>query len=134
MLGPHTHRDNPLSRIMCTPIVPPCHGVSHCENWTTFLFFFKKKSIPRAKMVKRNDKTNTGEGDKGCTPRIGGSKYRCPWIMYLLGRLHNLGAWPTISFQVAIKHTNRHDTTEDDCGSVTVVALLGYRVPASTSR
>ena len=32
MLGPHTHRDNPLS--------------------------------PHAKMVKRNDKTNTGEGDK----------------------------------------------------------------------
>jgi hypothetical protein len=41
-----------------------------------------------------------------CTPRIGDSKYRCPWNMYLLGRLHNLGAWPTISFQVAIKHTN----------------------------
>ena len=41
-----------------------------------------------------------------CTPRIGGSKYRWPWSMYLLGRLHNLGAWPTISFQVAIKHTN----------------------------
>ncbi len=41
-----------------------------------------------------------------CTPRIGGSKYRWPWSMYLLGRLYNLGAWPTISFQVAIKHTN----------------------------
>jgi hypothetical protein len=26
--------------------------------------------------------------------------------MYLLGKLHNLGAWSTISFQVAIKHTN----------------------------
>jgi hypothetical protein len=44
---------------------PPCHGVSHCENWTTFCFFFKKICIPRAKMVKWNDKTNTGEGGKG---------------------------------------------------------------------
>ena len=26
-----------------------------------------------------------------CTPRIGGSKYRWSWIMYLLERLHNLG-------------------------------------------
>jgi hypothetical protein len=42
-----------------------------------------------------------------CTPRIGGSKYRWPWNMYLLGRLHNLGPCPTISFQVAIKHTNK---------------------------
>ena len=25
----------------------------------------------------------------------------------LLGRLHNLGVWPTISFQVAIKHTQK---------------------------
>ncbi len=63
MLGPHTHTDNLLSRIMCAPIAPPCHGVSHCENWTTF--FLKKNSNPRAKMVKRNDKTNTGEGGKG---------------------------------------------------------------------
>ncbi len=23
MIGPHTHRDNPLSRIMCVPIAPP---------------------------------------------------------------------------------------------------------------
>ena len=30
-----------------------------------FIVFFKKNSIPRAKMVKRNDKTNTGEGVKG---------------------------------------------------------------------
>jgi hypothetical protein len=70
MLGPHTHRDNPLSRIMCDPrLAPittrPCHGVSHCENSTTSLFFLKKNSTPRAKMVKRNDKTNTGEGGKG---------------------------------------------------------------------
>ena len=30
ILGPHTHRDNPLSRIMCGPIAPPvtvCHTV-----------------------------------------------------------------------------------------------------------
>jgi hypothetical protein len=29
------------------------------------MFFEGKKTIPRAKMVKRNDKTNTGEGGKG---------------------------------------------------------------------
>ena len=64
MLGPHTHRDNPLSRIICAPIAPPCHGVSHCENLTTFLFFWNYFSIPPAKMVKSNEKTNTGEGVK----------------------------------------------------------------------
>jgi hypothetical protein len=65
MLGPHTHRDNPLSRIMCTPIAPPvtvCHTV---KIGLLFCFFLKKNFIPRAKMVKRNDKTNTGEGVKG---------------------------------------------------------------------
>ena len=65
MLGPHTHRDNPLCRDNVCSYCPPCHGVSHCENWTTFLFFLKIYSIPRAKMVKMNDKTNTGEGGKG---------------------------------------------------------------------
>ena len=64
MFGPHTHTDNPLSRIMCAPIVP-CHGVSHYKNLTNFLFFWKFFSNPRAKMVKSNEKTNTGEGDKG---------------------------------------------------------------------
>jgi hypothetical protein len=29
------------------------------------MFFEEKKTIPLAKMVKRNDKTNTGEGGKG---------------------------------------------------------------------
>ena len=67
MLGPHTHRDNPLSRIMCAPIAPPepCDGVSHYANLTTFLFIWKSFSNPRAKMVKSNEKTNTVEGDKG---------------------------------------------------------------------
>jgi len=41
MLGPHTHRDNPLSRILCAPIAPP---VTVC---------------------KQSDKTNTGEVGKG---------------------------------------------------------------------
>ncbi len=40
------------------------HGVSHYENLTTFLFFWKF-SIPPAKMAKSNEKTNTGEGGKG---------------------------------------------------------------------
>ena len=46
MLGPHTHRDNPLSRIMCDPIAPPVM-VLHYENLTTFLFFWKFFSIPQ---------------------------------------------------------------------------------------
>ncbi len=45
-------------------LFPPPDDVSHYEN-STFLFFLKKYSIPRVKMVKRSDKTNTGEGDKG---------------------------------------------------------------------
>ncbi len=48
---------------MCAPIAPPvtvCHTVK-----IGLLFFFNKKiSIPRAKMVTRNDKMNTGEGSK----------------------------------------------------------------------
>jgi hypothetical protein len=39
MLGPHTHRDNPLSRIMCPSV--------------------------SCKMKKRNEKTITGEGGNG---------------------------------------------------------------------
>jgi hypothetical protein len=62
MLGPHTQRDNPLCRIMCTPIAPP---VTVCHTVKIGLLFLKKNSIPRVKMVKRNDKTNTGEGGKG---------------------------------------------------------------------
>jgi hypothetical protein len=39
MLGPHTHRDNPLSRIMCAPIAP-CHGHSaYNENLNDFFVF-----------------------------------------------------------------------------------------------
>ena len=30
----------------------------------------------------------------------------------LLGRLYSLGAWPTISFQVAIKHTTKIERTK----------------------
>jgi hypothetical protein len=44
MLGPHTYRDNPLSRIMCAPIDPPvtvCYTTLNYENLTTFLFFWK---------------------------------------------------------------------------------------------
>ncbi len=71
MLGPHTYRDNPVSRIMCAPVAPPVTVCKHLKiqkkNWTTFLFFlfWKKKFLPRPKMVKRSDKTNTGEGGKG---------------------------------------------------------------------
>jgi hypothetical protein len=50
-VGPHTHRDNPLSRIMCAPIVPPvtvCHtvkiGLLFC-----FFFCYKKNFHPSFK-------------------------------------------------------------------------------------
>ncbi len=65
MLGPHTHRDNPISRIMCDPIAPPV-TVCHTVKIRLLLCFFLKKNPPLVKkMVKRNDKTNTVEGDKG---------------------------------------------------------------------
>ena len=60
----HTQRQSTFPDNVCS-YGPPCHGVSHYENWTTFLFFSEKNSIPRTKMVKRNDKRNTGEGGKG---------------------------------------------------------------------
>ena len=67
----HTQRQSTFPDNVCS-YCPPCHGVSHCENSTTFLFFSKKKNFQknnfppgRSKMVKRNDKKNTGEGVKG---------------------------------------------------------------------
>ena len=76
MLGPHTHRDNPVSRIMCAPVAPPVTVCKHLkiekkigkfffEKKLPFCFSEKKNSIPRAKMVKRSDKTNTGERGRG---------------------------------------------------------------------
>jgi hypothetical protein len=67
MLGPHTHRDNPLSRIMCAPITPPvtvCYTTLHYER---LLFCFSGNFFPSVscKMKKRNTKTNTGEDVKG---------------------------------------------------------------------
>ena len=40
---------------------PPCHGVLHYENLTTFLFFWKFVFPPSCKMKKRNEKSNTVE-------------------------------------------------------------------------
>ncbi len=69
MLGPHTHRDNPLSRIMCAPVPPPVTVCKHLkiEKKMDLLFCFSEKKIASLspKMVKRSDKTNTGEGVKG---------------------------------------------------------------------
>jgi hypothetical protein len=31
MLGPHTHRDNPVSRIMCAPVAPPVTVCKHLK-------------------------------------------------------------------------------------------------------
>ncbi len=63
MLGPHTHRDNPLSRRMCAPIAPPVTVRHTMKIWLRFCFSGNFFSIPRAK--KCNEKTNTGEGGKG---------------------------------------------------------------------
>jgi hypothetical protein len=48
----------------------------------------------------------TGEGCQGSS--VDDPVFR---NFHLLGRLHSLGAWPTISFQVAIKHTNTNTVT-----------------------
>ncbi len=64
MLGPHTHRDNPVSRIMCAPVGPPVTVCKHLKIQKNYLVFLKKFPTLRAKMVKRNDKTNTGQGGK----------------------------------------------------------------------
>jgi hypothetical protein len=37
MLGPHTHRDNPVSRIMCAPVASPVTVCKHLKsNNSTF--------------------------------------------------------------------------------------------------
>ena len=64
MFGPHTHRHNPLSRILCAPIAP---HVTVCYYYTMkrLLFCFSlmvlKNFPPSCKMKKRNEKSNTGE-------------------------------------------------------------------------
>jgi hypothetical protein len=58
----HGQRQSTFPDNVCCycPPVTVCHTVK-----IGLLFsFLKKNSIPRTKMVKRNDKTNTGEGDK----------------------------------------------------------------------
>jgi hypothetical protein len=62
----HTHRQSTFPDNVCS--YNPCHGVSHYENLTTFFvfleIFFQSPRSVRAKMVKSNEKTNTGEGVK----------------------------------------------------------------------
>ena len=53
----HGHRQSTFPDNVC-PYSPPCHGVLHYENLTTFLTLCKT-------VKKRNEKTNTREGDKG---------------------------------------------------------------------
>ena len=69
MLGPHTHRDNPLSWIMCAPIAPPVTVIVLHRKFDYFFvfleFFFSIPKKVRAKMGKSDEKTNTGEGGKG---------------------------------------------------------------------
>jgi hypothetical protein len=64
----HTQRQSTFPDNVCS-CYPPCHGVSHYENLTTFLFFWKFFFNPQesasAEMVKSDEKTNTGEGSKG---------------------------------------------------------------------
>ena len=64
----HAQRQSSFPGNVCSHC-PPCHVVSHYENLTTFLFFWKFFFNPQenalAKMVKSYEKTNTGEGDQG---------------------------------------------------------------------
>ena len=64
MLGPHTHRDNPVSRIMCAPVPPPVTVCKHLKIQKKIGLFVFLKNFHPPKMVK-SDKTNTGEGGKG---------------------------------------------------------------------
>ena len=59
MLGPHTHRDNPVSRIMCAPVAPPvtvCKHLKIQKKIGPFFVFPKKKLSLVPKMGKRSDK------------------------------------------------------------------------------
>ena len=47
MIGPHTQRDNPLSRIMCTPIVPHSCGVKLWKFDYFFVFLESFVQSPR---------------------------------------------------------------------------------------
>jgi hypothetical protein len=73
MLGPHTHRDNPVSRIMCAPVDPPVRCVTKkigwfifsknkkrrkLENWRLLFCFFSKKNP--CKNVLSDTSTSTG--------------------------------------------------------------------------
>jgi hypothetical protein len=63
----HTRRQSsfPDNVCSCCPPRTVCHTMKIPTKHHYFLvFFLKKNSIPRVKMVKRSDKTNTGEGDK----------------------------------------------------------------------
>ena len=60
----HAQRQSTFPDNVCS-YCPPCHGVLHYQNLTTFLFFSKKNSLPlHWKMKKRNEKSNTGEAGK----------------------------------------------------------------------
>ena len=63
----HAQRQSSFPDNVCS-CCPPCHGCKHLKiqkKIGLFCFSFKKISIPPPKMVKRSDKTNTGEGGKG---------------------------------------------------------------------
>ena len=51
----HTQTQSTFPDTVCS-YCPPCHGVFHYENLTTFLFFSKKNFPPSCKMKKSNDK------------------------------------------------------------------------------
>ena len=54
----HAQTQSTLPDTVCSHC-PPCHGVFHYENLTTFL-----KKISKKIMEKRNEKSNTGEAGK----------------------------------------------------------------------
>jgi hypothetical protein len=68
-------------------------------------------------VLKHGPVTSSGKSAPGSDPRI---RHKIQ-----LGRLHSLGAWPTISFQVAIKHTTSERSARSSAVQSYTVRRLG---------
>jgi hypothetical protein len=53
MLGPHTHRDNPVSRVVCAPVAPPVTVCKHLkiQKKIGLLFCFSENKFPSLVVV-----------------------------------------------------------------------------------
>ena len=57
----HSQRQSTFPDNVCS-CCPPCHGVSHYENLTTFLFFLVIFFAASKRDVKRNEENEDGRG------------------------------------------------------------------------